>query len=174
MPASTANTKDHTTAATVTVGILASHGKRASVRGTPSCCPGGTRPGAYGANASPAAGTQRAGTANQRAGTDSRTTPNLCDPKEPNARCKVAAFHTALKNARDSQQGAEGAVDQLRVPLEAANELYGNLSGLMKKYLKNRAQAAGFFDLDTLRQTGADEEEPPEESSSSSSSSSSS
>lgn len=91
----------------------------------------------------------------------------------------VTAFHLEIKAARDAQQGAEGTVDQLRVPLEAARvntaaDLYGNLGGLMQKFKTARPQVAGFFDLDTLRETGADEEEPPEESSSSSSSSSSS
>lgn len=74
----------------------------------------------------------------------------------------VTSFYNLIFSARDVEQNKEGLLgllsdtrEQQRILL--AQELYGVLGGLMRKFKQDPQQAARFFDLSLLRETG---EEP--------------
>ena len=74
----------------------------------------------------------------------------------------VQSFYNLILSARDVQQNKEGLLGQLSDTREQqrillAQELYGTLGGLMRKFKTQPQQIARFFDLSLLRETG---EEP--------------
>ena len=71
----------------------------------------------------------------------------------------VLSFYNLIFSARDTEQNKEGLLgmlsdtrEQQRVLL--ANELYGVLGGLMRKFKSSPQQITRFFDLSLLRKTG--------------------
>ena len=71
---------------------------------------------------------------------------------------EVTAFYGQLNAARTGQQGLEGDTDMDSSEIEAARKaiataLYGNLGMLMYIYQAAPTTVAGFFDLETLRQS---------------------
>jgi len=76
----------------------------------------------------------------------------------------VDAFGISMKDARNVQQQNEVLVAQTSDLLElqriiSANMMYGDLGILMDKFRDNPTQIERFFDLEAIRQTGAEEEE---------------
>lgn len=78
---------------------------------------------------------------------------------------EVESFAQTLENGRNSQQSLEQKVDSTSLILEqqritTAVEMYGNLGLLMSKYRSTPENISLFYELEIIRQTGADEEEP--------------
>lgn len=78
---------------------------------------------------------------------------------------EVEAFLAQLQAARTLQQGKESMVEELsrQVEVERNNvgvALYYVLGGLMQIYSATPEAIAAFFDLETLRRSGAEEDEP--------------
>jgi len=74
----------------------------------------------------------------------------------------VQSFYNMLLSARDTQQNKEGLLGMLSDTREqqrilVAEELYGVLGGLMRKFKSEPQQITRFFDLSLLRETA---EEP--------------
>ena len=71
----------------------------------------------------------------------------------------VLSFYNLIFSARDTEQNKEGVLGILSDTREQqrkllATELFGVLGGLMRKFKSDPLQAARFFDLSLLRETG--------------------
>jgi hypothetical protein len=78
---------------------------------------------------------------------------------------EVDTFLAQFQAARTLQQGKESMVDELSRQVEVERvsvgvALYYVLGGLMQIYSATPDAIAAFFDLETLRRTGAEEDEP--------------